>query len=93
MPTEALKRERIEARVHPEAKDTSEEAAAILGMTVSSFLGETAQARALDVVQSYRKIRLSGEECAMFAQALLEPAAPSPGLRRAMARHRTEVES
>lgn len=92
MPTEALRRERIEARVQPEVKETIEEAAGILGVTVSSFLVETVQARALEVVESYRKIKLSAAESAMFAEALLKPAAPNAALRRAMARHRAEVE-
>ena len=92
MPMEALKRDRIEARLQPAVKETIEEAANILGVTISSFVVESAQARALEVVQSYRRIKLSAEESAMFAAALVEPAAPSAALRRAMERHRMEVE-
>ncbi len=92
MPTEARRTDWIGARVRPKVKQTIEEAATILGITVSSFVSVTAQERASEVVRAYRHSELSAVDSARFAAALLEPGAPNAALRQAMARHKAEVE-
>lgn len=88
----ALKSERIEARVRSEVKEIIERAAAIRGVSVSSFLIEAVQARAYEVIRAYESMQLSAKDSAAFATALLRAEDPNAALQLALARHGQEVE-
>jgi uncharacterized protein (DUF1778 family) len=88
---ERTKRERLEARVSAEQKAVLQRAADLEGRSLSDFLIESAQRRAEEVIREHEVIRLSVRDSLLFAEALLNPPAPSERLRAAFARYREEV--
>jgi uncharacterized protein (DUF1778 family) len=79
---------RIGVRIAPEALATIKLAAELLGRSVSEFMASAAQEAANRTIGEMRTIRLSAEGQRAFAEALLTPAKPTPGLRRAFEAHR-----
>jgi uncharacterized protein (DUF1778 family) len=92
MPSEALKTERIEARIRPADKAFLEEAARHLGISLADFVTSSAQARAEEVIRRRDEVMLSRQEQEAFVRALLNPAPPNDKLRAAVAEYGASVE-
>ncbi|QHJ01672.1 DUF1778 domain-containing protein [Xylophilus rhododendri] len=78
---------RLEARISPELQQTIKRAADIEGRSLTDFVVGAALDAAYRTIEQAEVIRLSRDDQQRFAEALLSPPAPSPGLKRAMKRH------
>jgi len=85
--------ERLEARISREQKKLFQRAADLQGRSLSDFIVGSAQEAAVRTVQEMEIVRLSLRDGQIFAQALLNPAAPNAALRRAFRRHRDLIGS
>ncbi len=79
---------RIEARIAPEALMIVKRAAEIQGRSVSDFVIAAAQEAATRTIEEAQIIRLSVADQRAFAEAILNPPAPSPSLVRAAEAYR-----
>lgn len=79
---------RLEARISPSQKSVLQRAAALSGRTLSEFVVASAQEAASKVIQAHDVTRLSRAEQTAFVKALLTPAAPGAGLRKAAAAYK-----
>jgi uncharacterized protein (DUF1778 family) len=82
---------RIEARIAPEALKIVKRAAELQGRSVSDFVVAAAQEAANRAIEEAHIIRLSVADQRAFADAILNPPAPSPALRRAAKAHKTPI--
>lgn len=92
MPLEPTRTARIEARIAPEALAIVKRAAEIQGRSVSDFVVAAAAEAARQAIEDAQVIRLSIEDQRAFAEAILNPPAPTPALRRAFRRHRELIQ-
>jgi uncharacterized protein (DUF1778 family) len=83
MSQEQSRTSRIEARIAPDALLIVKRAAEIQGRSVSDFVVAAAQEAASRTIEEAQIIRLSVEDQRSFADAILNPPAPSPSLLRA----------
>lgn len=83
---------RLETRVSPGVHALLQRAAALQGRTLSEFVIDSARLAAEAAIAGQEVIRLSLQDQARFAEALLKPKAPSAALKRAAKRHRDLVE-
>ena len=67
-------------------------AAELKGRSISDFVVNAAQDAAQRAIEDAEIIRLSAEDQARFALALISPPAPNAALKRAMRRHVKDVE-
>lgn len=79
---------RLEARMSPDALAVVKRAAEIQGRSVSDFVVSAAHDAAQKAIAEAHIIRLSLEDQRRFAEALIDPPAPGPALRRAKEAHR-----
>lgn len=89
--TDSNRTARFEARVTPEVLAVLKRAAELQGRSVSDFVVAAAQDAAHRAIEEAHVVRLSVDGQRRFAEALLNPPEPSPGLRRAVDRHRRLV--
>jgi uncharacterized protein (DUF1778 family) len=82
---------RIEARIAPDALATVKRAAEIEGRSVSDFVVAAAHAAAQKAIEEVQIVRLSVEDQKRFAEAIINPPAPTDALRRAAAAYRDLV--
>ena len=78
---------RLDIRTTEQAKQAIEDAANIIGVTMSSFVLESAIERASLIIESNRKIRLNREESERFFDLIENPPKPGENLRRLFAKH------
>jgi uncharacterized protein (DUF1778 family) len=83
---------RLEARLPASVYALLKRAAELKGRSITDFVVGAAQDAAQRVIEEDGIIRLSAEDQARFAQALLNPPAPNAALKRAMRRHVKNVE-
>jgi uncharacterized protein (DUF1778 family) len=83
------KQERLEIRLTSENKKIIEEAAAILGQTVSGFTQYSLVTKAMDIIKENNLIRMSAEGTQRLFQILDEEAKPNDNLRKAALRYRS----
>jgi uncharacterized protein (DUF1778 family) len=88
MAQESPRTARIEARIAPDALTLVRRAAEIQGRSVSDFVVAAAQDAATRTIEAAQIIRLSVEDQRAFAEAILNPPAPSAALLRAAEAHR-----
>ncbi len=88
MSQEPVRTARIEARIAPDALAIVKRAAEIQGRSVSDFVVAAAQEAAERTIERTEIIRLSVEGQRAFAEAILNPPAPSAGLKKAAKAHR-----
>jgi len=88
MPQEPNRSARLEARIAPEALAIVKRAAEIQGRSVSEFVVMAAQDAANRIIEEVEIIRLSVAGQRAFAEAIIDPPAPSKGLKKAFAAHR-----
>ena len=74
---------RLEARVSAAQMSLLQQAAALSGCTLGEFVVASAHDAARRVIAEHESIRLSREEQLAFVEALLQPPAPNPRLKRA----------
>jgi len=82
---------RLEARVPGGQKDFFQRAAALTGRTLSEFVIDSAQEKAMKIVQEHEVIRLSRAEQIAFVSAVLTPAKPGARLRKAVRSYRQKA--
>ncbi len=87
MSQEQNRTSRIEARIAPDALLIVKRAAEIQGRSVSDFVVAAARDAANRTIEETQIIRLAVEDQRAFAEAILNPPPPSPGLLRAAAAH------
>jgi uncharacterized protein (DUF1778 family) len=88
MPSEPTRTARIEARIAPDALAIIKRAAELQGRSVSDFVVAAAQEAAQHTIEETQIIRLSVVDQRAFAEAILNPPAPSAALLRAAKAHR-----
>jgi uncharacterized protein (DUF1778 family) len=82
-PDRELKRERIELRVGPSAKELIQRAMAVTGLTA----GDLAYEGARRVLDEHERMVLTGADREAFLDALTNPPEPSEKLIAALRRH------
>jgi uncharacterized protein (DUF1778 family) len=83
MPREPSRPARIEARIAPDKPAVAERAAEIQGRSPSDFVVLAAQEAANRTIAETEIVRLSVAGQRAFADAIVNPPAPSAGLRKA----------
>jgi uncharacterized protein (DUF1778 family) len=84
--------ERLEARVSREQKKLFQRAAELRGVTLTNFLIGALQDAASRVIEEHAAMKLTIQEQKIFVDALMNPPAPNPALRKASERHRRLVQ-
>ena len=79
---------RLEARISPDALAIVRRAAELQGRSISDFVVAAAQEAAARTIEEMQIIRLSIEDQSAFADAILNPPAPTASLLRAAKAHR-----
>jgi uncharacterized protein (DUF1778 family) len=83
---------RLEARLPASAYALIKRAAELKGRSISDFVVSAAQDAAQRAIEDEGIIRLSAEDQAHFAKALISPPAPNAALKRALRRHAKNVD-
>lgn len=83
---------RLEARLPASVYALIERAAELKGLSISDFVVNAAQDAARRAIEEEGIIRLSAEDQARFAAALIKPPAPNAALKRAVRRHAKNVD-
>ncbi len=76
--------DRINCRVDPRIKARAEEAARVLGQSITAFTETALAEKAQSVLAEQERIVLSEAQFARFVEILDDPAPPTPALKRAM---------
>ena len=83
---------RLEARLPASVYATLKRAAELKGRTLSDFVVSAAHEAARRAIEEEGIIRLSAEDQRRFAEALIKSPTANQKLKRALRRHREEVE-
>lgn len=83
---------RLEARLPASVYALLKRAAEIKGRSLTDFVVSAAQDAAQRAIEEEGIMRLSAEDQARFAEALINPPAPNAALKRAMRRYLEHVE-
>jgi uncharacterized protein (DUF1778 family) len=83
-----LKASRFEARLTEDVKALFQRAAELRGQTLTEFVLSASREKAVETLQEAQLVRLTAEDQARFAEALLNPWKPSRRLREAAKRYR-----
>ena len=89
--TVRTKHERLHLRLDARSKRKLERAAAYEETTVSRFVLNNAVAAAERVIEARERMVLPATDWDAFHDALLDPPAPNPALRRAAKRYRGRI--
>ena len=84
-----LKTERLEARVSPQVKELIQQAADLLGRSLTDFILDNLQDAAKRVILEHRIMELSVTDSKIFVESLLNPPEPKARLKRAARRYST----
>ncbi len=79
---------RLNCRVDAGIKQQAEEAAALLGQSITDFTEAALAEKAQAVLEKHERIVLSQRDFARFVQQIENPEPPTPELREAMAEYR-----
>jgi uncharacterized protein (DUF1778 family) len=85
--TSAKKAERLEARIPREQKAVLVRAAALHGQSLTHFVLASATEAAHRIIREREVVELSDRDQIAFAEALLNPPAPSAHLKKAARRY------
>ena len=83
---------RLEARLPASVYALLKRAAELKGRSITDFVVSAAHAAAQCTIEEEGIMRLSAQDQLRFAEALINPPAPQGTLKRAMRRHRQNVE-
>lgn len=89
----APRQDRIEARLTAEQKALIGRAAALEGMSISSFVVQRALDAALQSIERRDVLKLSMRDSERIAEALINSSDPAPALQLAADRHRSTTDS
>ena len=89
----ATQGKRLDVRLNSKHKQMIEQAADLLGQTLSSFTVSTLVREAEQVIERFGVLRLSTRDRDTFLAALDNPPKPNARLRKAARDHAREVES
>ena len=78
---------RLNCRISATIKEQAEEAAHLLGQSITAFTEAALAEKARDVLEQHEKITLSQRDFERFVAAINEPPAPTPALVRAMRKY------
>ncbi|MEZ4267722.1 MAG: DUF1778 domain-containing protein [Myxococcota bacterium] len=84
------KSERLEARISSELKAILSRAASLRGRSLTDFVLASASEAAHRVIRESEILELSERDQLAFAEALVNPPAPSPALRDAVRRYQAD---
>ena len=84
---------RLDVRLAEDHKDLIEQAAKLLGQSVTAFTVSTLVRQAGEVVERFGALRLTDRDRDAFLAALDKPPKPNARLRRAARRHAGKVAS
>jgi uncharacterized protein (DUF1778 family) len=84
--TQVISTARLEARISTDLHSMLKRAAQLEGRTMTDFVIAAVQVAAQRAIEQSEVIRLSIADQETFAQALINPPAPKPALKRAFAR-------
>jgi uncharacterized protein (DUF1778 family) len=76
--------DRINCRVSPAIKQRAEEAAHLLGQSITAFTESALAEKAQQVLADHEKIVLSERDFERFVEIITNPSPPTPALVRAM---------
>lgn len=82
--------DRIDARLPTESKRIIEQAAGLIGVTVSDFVITHAYQAAQAVIQDRERWVFDRAQSQAFVESLLNPPEPSEGLKQAVARFKAQ---
>jgi uncharacterized protein (DUF1778 family) len=83
MPAQATKERRLELRLTADQRKNLEEAAAMQGLSISSYLLNSSLLKAQQDLAANRGMLIGHEDQAKIMQALAHPPAPNARLRKA----------
>ena len=86
--SEAKDQARLNCRVNARIKQQAEEAAALLGQSLTDFTESALAEKAQSVLERHERIVLSQSDFARFAAHLEKPESPTHELQAAMAEYR-----
>lgn len=86
-PVLSARGDRIDFRVNPETKELLVRAAALRGSNLTAFVLESAQERAVDLIERHERLRLTDRDRDRLLQALERPPAPTAALRKAFQKY------
>ena len=75
--------ERIDCRVNSDSKSLFARAAELCGVTLSSFMIESARERAIRLIDEHERLVLNNDARDVFMDVIAKPPAPNAALRRA----------
>jgi uncharacterized protein (DUF1778 family) len=81
---------RLNCRISSSIKQRAEEAAQLLGQSITAFTEAALAEKAREVLEQHEKILLSQRDFERFAAAINKPAPPTPALVRAMRKYETQ---
>ena len=81
------KQARLEARISSDLHAMLKRAAALQGRTMTDFVVTAVESAARHAIEDAEILRLTAEDQARFAEALIDPPAPAAALKRAAKRH------
>ena len=84
---------RLEARISTDLHALLKRAAALQGRTMTDFVVTAVESAAREAIENAEILRLTAEDQARFADALLNPPAPAPAMKRAADRHAKLIEA
>ena len=84
---------RLDVRLAASHKQLIEQAARLMGQTVSTFTVSTLIREASEVVDCFGALRLSEKDSDLFLSALDNPGKPNASLRKAARNHAKQVVS
>lgn len=85
--TAAARGNRVDFRVSPETKDLLVRAATLRGSNLTAFVLESAQERAVELIEQYERLRLTDRDRDRLLEALEHRPAPADALRRAFRKY------
>ena len=89
--TQIARSSRLDVRLRKEQKLLIEQAARLLGQTVSAFTTAVALREAEQVIEKFGNLRLSNRDRDIFLAALDNPPEPNAKLRRAVKEYAEKV--
>lgn len=79
--------DRIDVRITPETKALLVRAATLRGSNLTTFMLESAQERAVELIERYERLSLTNRDRDTLLSALDHPPAPAPALRKAFQKY------
>lgn len=82
------KNNRLDIRTTHSAKETLEQAANMVGTTLSAFMLDSAMSRARDIIAQNQTIHLNHKESERFVSFLQQPPKPNEKLKALFKKHK-----